>query len=277
MELFILTLVSVSHWLVLALYSSEEYKRVIFTGSPSEMIGRYRLITLVRNCFLGEGKLPDTTWKSVGEEEREKVKGYLKETVYPFIRRWWLTIAVRCGVRRRAWTAAMKQGWPISKVCRLSTEAYVMTVFDNNAVQWEAEFVRGENPKSEGFPKTRFTGRLGRTSCLGFKGWNEDGMRAYNHNNEKIKGWRAQKVRVDIENALRLEFKGDVSEARRKKEAEERRQLRARMEISVRPVDDCAEYEQWLDNNSGGMGGTGDFVMGAAYPDQMGASSVEEI
>ena len=121
--------------LFLALYASAEYKRVFFTGSPSEMIGRYRLITLVRNCFLGEGRFPvDATWKSLGEEELEDVKDYLKKTVYPFIRRWWLTVAVRCGVRRRVWNSAMKQGWPISKVCRLSTEAYIMTVFDNNAV-----------------------------------------------------------------------------------------------------------------------------------------------
>lgn len=227
------------------------------------MVGRYRLISLVRNCFLGEATLPDTTWKSLGEEELENLRDYLKETVYPFIRRWWLTVAVRCGVRRRGWVSAMKQGWPISKVCRLSTEAYIMTAFDNNAAQWEAEFVEGMDPKSDGFPKSRFTGRLGRKSCLGFKGWNEDGIRAYNHNNKKIEGWRSQKVRVDLENALRSEFKGDANEAKRKKDAEERRLLRAKMEISVKPVDTMAEYERWLANsNGGGNGKPGEDALG---------------
>jgi hypothetical protein len=137
---------------------------------------------------------------------------------------------------------------------KVSCEAYLLVTLENNDDQWFAEFVSGMDPKSEDFPKARYTGRKGRKSCCGYKGWSVEGIQSFNAYHDEVEKWREAPIRKQLETELAIELKEDPEEAMRK-EAEERREIRnQKMADDCRPRD--AYENMWHDSgNDDGEGG----------------------
>lgn len=215
---------------------------------------KWSLISAIKRCFEPEDEclvgmnLPKD--HPLKEESCRELVTYALKHLYPLCREWWLKVALRCGSRRKVWAPGVERGEHVSALLKVSCEAYLLVTLENNDAQWMAEFASGMDPKDEKFPSALYTGRKGRKSCCGYKGWSVEGIQSFNKYHDDVERWRAGPIRAGLEKEMAKQLRKDPEDVLRR-EAEKRREIRnQKMANDCRPRD---TYENmWQADNSGG-------------------------
>jgi hypothetical protein len=194
------------------------------------------LVDWVDQSFQDSGPL--TTAKET--EETLKNKEYVATRILPVVREWWLGSAVRAVIRRKVWSSSTRAGVTVTEMVPVSSEAFLVTILRNSEAQWYARYLRGKTPKDVDFPKPRFTEKKGRSTCVGFRGWNLNGLKDFNDNHGLVEKWRESHVRVACEADLAAEKRlGDGNYAG---SSPEEMAHRRRLVDQVKPKDTMAEW-----------------------------------